>query len=857
MRKLLLAAAALVALAAPASAQSFGPAQGQLPNVSNATGTLPAGNGGTGRPTLTAHAVLLGEGTSAVGQAAPSTLGFVLTDNGPSSDPSFQAITIPAQYWSRSGTILSPSTAGDSVQTTGGIGLVGVTPVANQIKWGTGGGSITHILGPTDQALRLRGGSGQSAVLTDGSGSYAVSVNSNGIRLSGTGGTADWNSLGALTVTGTGATDAGGIAAIGSDVVTQNVPVLNLDQTWINAGASFTAIALNVTNTASLSTSKLIDLKVDGTSMFLVNRLGAATVTNITNSGLNASSFVYSDSSKLLVSTSTPANGELLIGTGGAPAKATLSQGATLGVTITNGAGSITLDTTQDLRTSASPQFASVTASGSGVALVGTSTSTTAPSFKCGSEAVATKTVTTSTSLDLSADEWIVNAAGATTQTLPDGTTVNPGIRLTVKNRGAGTATVQGFSTAQKIFTSSAVTTVALATGDCAILTFDNNSGNWQAHLYQSTMASAGGWTYASPSVTLTTSSDHVGIGASPGSADKLNVTGDATYLTVTHTSLGSATVIGEQISGTAMTTSPASSINQHSTLLLTDTTALAANKGPGLAFSHSAESNITRTGNIACVRNGTAYDFLFLLGGSTPTWGEKMRIQGQNGAPIVALTSSGSWAWCNSSTDTSGAPDTQIWRVSGRAGCVGIGSAVNNPDGTIVAATHDASGTLTLSTNGGTTCASCNTSQVWTITKTIGSYNGITTAGQGVAPITAAANITAQTSNATITSYANGAADGTYEISASMNVTAATSISTNLVCTYTDAANTAQTFTFPVYKDGSSTVQTTAIAATGEYSTCVFHIRVKASTTITLKTATGTFTSVTYSASGTIKKTN
>lgn len=54
-------------------------------------------NGGTGDTTLTAHAVLLGEGTSPVAFASPGAAGEVLTSNGPTLDPSFQAAvpTIP------------------------------------------------------------------------------------------------------------------------------------------------------------------------------------------------------------------------------------------------------------------------------------------------------------------------------------------------------------------------------------------------------------------------------------------------------------------------------------------------------------------------------------------------------------------------------------------------------------------------------------------------------------------------------------------------------------------------------------------------------------------------------------------
>jgi hypothetical protein len=53
-----------------------------LPLTTGVTGTLPVGNGGTGATTLSANAVVLGNGTSAVQTVAPSTAGNVLTSNG-------------------------------------------------------------------------------------------------------------------------------------------------------------------------------------------------------------------------------------------------------------------------------------------------------------------------------------------------------------------------------------------------------------------------------------------------------------------------------------------------------------------------------------------------------------------------------------------------------------------------------------------------------------------------------------------------------------------------------------------------------------------------------------------------------
>lgn len=55
---------------------------GKLNVGTNATGTLPVANGGTGAATLTANNVLLGNGTSALQVVAPGTNGNVLTSNG-------------------------------------------------------------------------------------------------------------------------------------------------------------------------------------------------------------------------------------------------------------------------------------------------------------------------------------------------------------------------------------------------------------------------------------------------------------------------------------------------------------------------------------------------------------------------------------------------------------------------------------------------------------------------------------------------------------------------------------------------------------------------------------------------------
>ena len=129
--------------------------------------------------------------------------------------------------------------------------------------------------------------------------------------------------------------------------------------------------------------------------------------------------------------------------------------------------------------------------------------------------------------------------------------------------------------------------------------------------------------------------------------------------------------------------------------------------------------------------------------------------------------------------------------------------------------------------------------------------------AGLGVPNIVKAGRVTAQSAaNSNISQFTVGAADGSFEVSMNMNVTAATVLSTSLNCDYTDESNTARTMIFPTTSLSGTFLSGGLITATGAFETPVMHIRCKASTTITLYTAIGTFTSVTYTAEGIIKQT-
>jgi len=73
----------------------------------------------------------------------------------------------------------------------------------------------------------------------------------------------------------TGTQIAGGLlgsTALTGATVTTSQPVLNLSQTWNNAGVAFTGLLFTATNTASDQFSKLIDLKLGANTIFQVSR---------------------------------------------------------------------------------------------------------------------------------------------------------------------------------------------------------------------------------------------------------------------------------------------------------------------------------------------------------------------------------------------------------------------------------------------------------------------------------------------------------------------------------------------------------------------------------------------------------
>jgi hypothetical protein len=113
----------------------------------------------------------------------------------------------------------------------------------------------------------------------------------------------------------------------------------------------------------------------------------------------------------------------------------------------------------------------------------------------------------------------------------------------------------------------------------------------------------------------------------------------------------------------------------------------------------------------------------------------------------------------------------------------------------------------------------------------------------------------TAQTAaNANVQQITVGAADADYLISSNVNVTAVTVASFSVTCTYHDETNTSRVLTLNFSNLAATFIQTiTQATGTGAYEGVPVQIRAKAGTTITIAT-TGTFTSVTYNITGSIR---
>ena len=142
-----------------------------------------------------------------------------------------------------------------------------------------------------------------------------------------------------------------------------------------------------------------------------------------------------------------------------------------------------------------------------------------------------------------------------------------------------------------------------------------------------------------------------------------------------------------------------------------------------------------------------------------------------------------------------------------------------------------------------------------------ISKYKSVATAGWGI-PVTygyGTVDATVDARSAAVATYTVGAADGVFEVSGNVLVTASVTHSFSLDVSYTDEGNTARVLVLPVTGLTGAFVTSGLITAglgAGPYEAAVMTIRCKAATAITIRPSSGgTYTSVTYNVAATIKQ--
>lgn len=275
------------------------PAFGQLNLTVGVTGTLPPANGGTGRSTLTANNLVIGNGTSAVTLLPPGTSGLPLVSLGAGVDPSYAVLgatgggtglgtitdhAVMVGSGTAAVTPVGPGTANyplvaqgaalDPVFTPLDLSTVGVTGVLPVARGGLG------VASPTDHAVLV--GSGAAAVTPVGPGTNGYPLIAAGagadpafaqLNLAGGGITgvlpmANFSTTPSFTtVTTTGNAAVGGVLTVTgasnlNGVVTAGANIIVT--TNLTVGANITASSLP---TVAAGTGKLF-VCVDGAGLF-------------------------------------------------------------------------------------------------------------------------------------------------------------------------------------------------------------------------------------------------------------------------------------------------------------------------------------------------------------------------------------------------------------------------------------------------------------------------------------------------------------------------------------------------------------------------------------------------------------
>lgn len=189
---------------------------------------VPVKVGGTGDATLTAHGVLIGEGTSAIAATATGTSGQILVSKGSSSDPGYITPT-------STGSLLSVTTNATTMAyaltipitvANGGTGSIALT--ANSLLLGNGTSAITALGAATNGQIPI-GSTGAAPVLSTITAGTGVTVT---------------NGAGSITIAASGGAGTlslnGNVGSVSGSTITLTTGAANANGTAIFSGSSAT-----------------------------------------------------------------------------------------------------------------------------------------------------------------------------------------------------------------------------------------------------------------------------------------------------------------------------------------------------------------------------------------------------------------------------------------------------------------------------------------------------------------------------------------------------------------------------------------------------------------------------------------
>jgi len=377
-------------------------------------GTLVVSNGGTGATSFTSDGVVYGNGTGALQVTAAGTTGQILVGNTGGAPSWANASTTAVTSFQTSLAGLTPSTA-----TTGAITLAGTLGLAsggtNASLTATAGGLVYGT--GTALAVSTAGTTGQ-IVLSGGTGAPTFLTNSTPIDTDGSG-----------TVP----------LVVGSSFNIFGTPN-EITTTAVSSPAGVT-IAIPTAFIAPGSVEVTTTLKID------------------TNT---ASAFLFSDANSNVVASASPTNGQLLIGSTGAnPVVANIVTSGS-GISVTNGAGSITLANTGV--TSLAGTANEITASAS----TGSVTLSVPSAFIAPGSVEVTTTLKVDTNTAKSfvysdAGNNLVTTSAPTNGQLLIGSTGNVPVAANITTTGAGISVTNGAGSIQ--LANTGVTSIVAGTG--------------------------------------------------------------------------------------------------------------------------------------------------------------------------------------------------------------------------------------------------------------------------------------------------------------------------------------------------------------------------------------------------------